>query len=521
MKSILVALTITIAGQAIAQTDNPLSFFIGIQGVWEASPRDSSFVSQLEYIQADKMYFLQATNRLMSKERKMFSYYEGSYFFNPSSKNIEFRTVNNNEMHSGKCNVIGDTLYHFASIKGTGKIKSYTSAIVKSESNVLHYYASYSESEDLPALKFENPLIYHRKSSSDLTNHILFIDQAKTVYVNYNFANEVDQSEKLITALMQEKNIPGLSIAVATKDKIVWAQGFGFSDLENKIPVRINSKFRIGSISKTLTALAIGKLIENKQLSLSDNVQKYVPYFPEKKYPVTIGDLVSHTAGIRDYNYKNGEFLSDKNYNSIQESVNIFKDDSLLFKPGSKYSYSTYSYVLLSAVIEGAANMDFINYMRDSIFLPMNLQNTVPDYNDNIIENRVRFYDESDGKIVNGYHVNNSNKWAGGGYLSTPYDLVSMSQNLLNNQFLKDSTVQKLWTPATLSDGQKINYCIGWQQDADSLQRIYVYHGGSSIGGRSILLVYPDEGIAIAMTSNLSTCFDQTVVLKIAEIFMK
>jgi len=347
------------------------------------------------------------------------------------------------------------------------------------------------------------------------------IDQSKVIYVNQEYAKKAKQAEKLIDSLMQKAKIPGLSITVGTNDKIIWSQGFGYADLENKVPVRINSKFRIGSLSKTLTALAIGKLIDNKKLTLKDTVQKFVSYFPQKIYPISIGDLASHTAGIRDYNYRNGEYFSDKNYKSIQESINIFKDDSLLFEPKTKYSYSTYGYVLLSAVIEGATKIKFIDFMRDSILTPMNLKNTTPDYNYDIIKHRVRFYDEVDGKIVNGYYVNNSNKWAGGGYLSTSYDLALMAQNLLNNQFLSDSTKQLLWTPVTLNNGDKTNYGIGWRIDTDVKGRRYVHHGGSSIGGRSFLLVYPNEGLAIAVTSNLSTNFDQTFVSKIAEVFIE
>ncbi|MEB2774488.1 serine hydrolase domain-containing protein [Algoriphagus sp. D3-2-R+10] len=347
------------------------------------------------------------------------------------------------------------------------------------------------------------------------------IDQSDSVYINQAYSDDVQKAQGIIVDLMNEKNIPGLSVAIATKDQLIWAQGFGFADLENRTPIKINSKFRIGSVSKTLTALAITKLIENGQLSLSDDVRKYVSYFPEKKYPITIGQLVSHTAGVRDYNYRNGEYFSDKNYKSVQESINIFKEDSLLFKPGSKYSYSTYGYVLLSAVIEGVTKVDFIDFMRESILLPMDLKNTMPDYNNDIISNRVRFYDEVDGKIVNGYYVNNSNKWAGGGYLSTPFDLVTMCQSLLSHQFLKESTTQLLWTPATLADGQKTNYGLGWRQDLDSLGRTYVHHGGSSIGGRSFLLLYPNEELSIAVTSNLSTNFDQKFVLKIAELFIE
>jgi serine beta-lactamase-like protein LACTB, mitochondrial len=346
------------------------------------------------------------------------------------------------------------------------------------------------------------------------------IDQTQTLFVDKKYSTKIFAAQKLIDLLMKERSIPGLAVCVSTKDKTLWAQGFGYADIENKVPVTLQSKFRIGSISKTLTALALGKLIEQNTIHLSDPVQKYVPYFPEKMYPVTIYQLASHTAGIRDYNYRNGEYLSDKYYSSVEEGVSIFKDDSLLFQPGTKYSYSTYGYVLLSAAIEGVVHKNFLTYMQDSVLTPIGLQNTVPDYNDSIIANRVRFYDESNGKIVNGYHVNNSNKWAGGGFLSTPLDLVHMSQNLLKHQIVSEPTLQKFWSGDTLQNGEKIAYGIGWKLDTDSLQRKYVYHGGSSIGGRSFLLLYPKENLIIAITCNLSTNFDQRFILKIADLFL-
>lgn len=346
------------------------------------------------------------------------------------------------------------------------------------------------------------------------------IDQSGIIFIEDKYSSKVGQAEKLIVELMGQKNIPGLSITVATKDEIIWAQGFGFSDLEKKVPVKLNTKFRIGSISKTLTGVAIGKLMEIRQLNLNDPIQKYAPYFPEKKWPITISNLVYHTAGIRDYNYGSGEFLSRTSYKSIEESINVFKNDSLLFEPGTKYSYTTYGYVLLSGVIEGITGIPFLKYMQDSILTPLNMVNTLPDENKPIIANRASFYDESNGEIVNGYYVDNSNKWAGGGYLSTSLDLALLGQNLLGDKFLSETTRQELWTPNTLSNGEKTNYGIGWRIDTDDKGRTYVHHGGSSIGGRAFLLVYPDEELIIAITCNLSANFDQFFVFKIAELFL-
>jgi CubicO group peptidase (beta-lactamase class C family) len=511
----IILLCLNVHGSLLAQGQDGLQFLQDIHGVWVASPSDSSFISQLEYNSEHSEFSVQVRNSLMTKNGGVFAKYEGVYFYNPSTDRIEFNTVNNSEIHSGYCEIVGDTLFHYAQINGLGKIKSYKSAIVKLNSAEFRYYASYSESNIVPELSYNDPLTYFRRVNTIAST------QQRIVQADKREVLAINEARNLIRSLMKENKIPGLSVSVANKEKVIWSEGFGYADLENKIPVQITTKFRIGSISKLLTALAIGKLLDGNELALIDPVRNFVPYFPEKNWTITIGDLVSHTAGIRDYNYRNGEFLNRKNYNSIQESIEVFKYDSLLFEPGSKYSYTTYGYVLLSGVIEGATGMNFLEYMKKYVLAPLELNNTVPDLNSPILENRARFYDELDGVIVNGYYVDNSNKWAGGGYLSTSYDLALLGKQLLSNQFLTESTKQLLWTPKTLSTGEQTNYGIGLRIDRDDQNRKIVHHGGSSIGGRSFFLIYPDEELVIAITSNLSTDFDQNFALEIAELFLK
>ncbi len=347
------------------------------------------------------------------------------------------------------------------------------------------------------------------------------IDQSQIRYVNINYNAEIEIAKQLILDSMQVKNIPGLSIAIAKKNEIIWLQGFGYADLENKVPVKINTKFRIGSISKTLTAMAVGKLLDSKQLKLSDDLYKYVNYFPKKNYEITIAEIASHTSGIRDYDYDKNEYLNFKNYSSIQESVAVFQNDPLLFEPGTNYKYATYNYTLLSAVIENASSQNFIDYMQENVLKPLQLFNTTPDYVYNIIDNRARFYDKYQGIVINSPAVDNSNKWAGGGYLSTPMDLMKMCQSLLRNDFINADTKKIVWTPATLKTGVITNYGIGWRIEKDEKNRLFVHHGGSAVGGRSYLLMYPDDGIIIAVANNLSDSFNQDFILKIAKIFLK
>jgi CubicO group peptidase (beta-lactamase class C family) len=345
------------------------------------------------------------------------------------------------------------------------------------------------------------------------------INQNSPEYINQAYATKIENAGTIIKQLLVDKHIPGLTVCVAVKNNIVWAQAYGYADLENATPVKLNTKFRVGSISKTLTALGLCKLVEEGKIRLSDTVTRLVNYFPEKKSPITIAELTAHTAGIRDYNYRKNEFMSDTHFNSVEESIGMFKDDTLLFTPGTKYKYSTFGYVLLSAAIEKAAKKDFLTFMHDDIFVPIGLENTVADQNKELILNRSRFYDEVKGKLSNGIYVDNSNKWAGGGFLSTSYDLTKMVQSLFEHKFLNKESVDKLWTSYLLPDGKPVDYGIGWKLAADTHSRKYVYHGGSSMGGRSIIFVYPDTQTIVAITCNLSTDFDQGVAIKIAEVF--
>lgn len=125
-----------------------MSFFDGISGVWIASPADSSFISHLEYRKESNQFLIPTGNTLTPKTGELFAVYEGVYIYNPAEENISFITVTKNEIHSGVSWVKGDTLFHQAQISGPGKIKSYSSAIIKRPDETFHYYADYSESEE-------------------------------------------------------------------------------------------------------------------------------------------------------------------------------------------------------------------------------------------------------------------------------------------------------------------------------------------------------------------------------------
>lgn len=335
------------------------------------------------------------------------------------------------------------------------------------------------------------------------------------------YSKAIQQAERFIDSLRRKQDIPGVSVCIGTKSKIVWAEGFGLADVENQIPVSTDTRFRMGSVSKSITSLAVGQLVQDGKLNLDATIEQYVGYFPAKKYPITSRQLATHTAGIR--HYRGDDPLNClKRYEQVKDGLVLFSQDSLLFKPGTDYNYSTYGYSLLSAVIEQVAHTPFLTFMQSAVFTPFGMTHTSPDYSEQIVPNRVRFYEHNKGQLVNANQVDNSYKWAGGGLLSTPSDLVTMGQGLLNYTVLRKETVSLLFTPQLLSNGKNTQYGLGWRIGTDSRGRKIIHHGGTIDGGRTFLMLFPDNDLIIAITANMSGVnINIPEVEKLANFFLK
>jgi CubicO group peptidase (beta-lactamase class C family) len=297
------------------------------------------------------------------------------------------------------------------------------------------------------------------------------------------------------------RGIPGLSVALAVNGRIVYSEGFGYADLEERVPVWPTTKFRIGSVSKPLTAVALVQLADQGKIDLDAPVQRYVQAFPDKGGKITPRLLAGHLAGIR--HYKGDEFLIAKHYENVVDGLKIFEDDPLVAPPGTKFSYSSYGYNLLSAVIQNAAGQDFLAYMHEHVFEPLGLRSTIEDQPAEIIEQRARFYTRmKDKPLLNAPFVDNSYKWAGGGFLSSAEDLARFGSALLQPGFLKPQSLRLLFTSQKAVDGKETGYGMGWFiAKSDSGQRIYAHSGGSA-GGSSQLILYPDAHIVVAMVCN-------------------
>lgn len=327
------------------------------------------------------------------------------------------------------------------------------------------------------------------------------------------FADQQQQLEESLFQSANELQAPAISVAIGVNNRLIWANALGHADIAAGEKASPSTQFRIGSVSKSVTSLGMGKLLEEGKLDLDAPVQDYVPYFGSSKPDITIRQLASHTSGIRNYSpcfcFPAHEGLNNDQFESIAESIAVFGKDKLLFEPGSDFSYATYNYTLISGAMEEISGVPFLDYMRSTVFQPLNMEQTMGDWALRELKERATFYDVSKGKYKKAYAVNSSNKWAGGGMLSTPSDLVKMGNALLNNTFLSDATKAILWEPVSMDNGE-INpqhYAIGWRVDATS--RILedkkvqiIHHGGTITGSITLLMLFPEYNMSIAMMVN-------------------
>nr|WP_297785226.1 serine hydrolase domain-containing protein [uncultured Allomuricauda sp.] len=319
----------------------------------------------------------------------------------------------------------------------------------------------------------------------------------------------LDKADALFNNLVAEKKVPCLGVIILSKGETVIQKGYGFSDLENRNKIDPQQTvFRIASISKCITGLALGKMMEAGIVDLDESFYTYVPYYPKKKYDFTLRQLASHTAGVRGYRGK--EYALNQDY-SIKDGIEVFKNDPLFFEPGTSYLYNSFDFVLLSLAMEEASGIPFREYVNEHILMPLGLNNTFSpadfDVSSSAVENKVEFYTKRALYFTKAVAVNNKYKLAGGGYLSTCEDVAKLGQAILERKLLKVSTYDQLLT-SQIIDGKPTYYGLGFQVSQDSNGRPFVGHIGNSVGAYTNLFIYPEQEKVVSILIN---CTDPKV----------
>lgn len=341
------------------------------------------------------------------------------------------------------------------------------------------------------------------------------------------WAAAVDQGQQIVRATVIEQNLPGISVAVGVGGDIVWAEGFGWADLDNKVTVGPQTRFKIGDVSTVLTSAAVGLLLESRRLNLDDVIQMHVPAYPEKPWPVTLRQVMGHTAGIRSDSGDEGPFRSEHCERPV-EGLRLFADDSLRFEPGTEYRYSNYSGILISAAVEAAAGESFYTYIDKQVFKPLGMNDTMPDSASGVTPDRAMTYfprggDPSYGPDGGPRQTDYSCYGGGAAFLSTPSDLVRFGMAVNNGRLLQAATVDLLQTGQRLPSGTETGYGLGWDLETVTLageQTTLAGHDGSWMGGPvASLMTFRLQGIVVAVISNIAYADTHGIGLKIAQAF--
>jgi CubicO group peptidase (beta-lactamase class C family) len=314
-------------------------------------------------------------------------------------------------------------------------------------------------------------------------------------------AKQLAAFEEMVRKQMAADHAPGIAIAIADGDA-TWARAFGQADVEDGAPLKPESSFRLASITKPMTATAVLQLVEKGKMTLDAEIQTYVPYFPKKKTPVTVRQLLGHLGGIS--HYKNDAELHIREHRTTREAIAIFEGFDLVADPGTKFRYSTYGYNLLGAAIEGASGHAYGDYMRANVWNPAGMSDTRMDDPRAIIPNRVRGYEWKDGRLVNSEFIDISSRFAGGGTRTTVLDLLRFARASTAGRLVSRETFSKMTTPMTVADGHYTDYGMGWGIDPQN-GRYVVSHSGGQNETRTLLYVLPARGMAIAAATNFES----------------
>jgi serine beta-lactamase-like protein LACTB, mitochondrial len=301
-----------------------------------------------------------------------------------------------------------------------------------------------------------------------------------------------------IAELMQKHQVPGLSVAIVQEGQIVWLKGYGKANLEHDIPVTPATMFRLASVSKPVTALAVLRLVEQGKLDLDAPVQKYVPDFPTKPWPITTRHLLAHLSGIR--HYRRGEVDSTKLYPTMTAGLDIFKNDDLLHEPGVKYTYSTYAYTLLGCILEKASGKSFMDCLRAEVFTPARMTVIRADSVFDIIPHRADGYARvADGKLRNCGLADTSYKIPGGGLLSNAEDMARLAIAVQNGKLLKPETMALMSAKQKLKDGKETSYGLGWSL---TTKPGIIRHSGGQQGTSTMLHLDMNRNCAVVLLAN-------------------
>lgn len=332
--------------------------------------------------------------------------------------------------------------------------------------------------------------------------------QAQSGLSSDSAAYRLDQAKEKASKILEPflSTYPGISIAVGLENEIIWSRGFGFADTNNQTPVTSDHQFRYYSLSKSITGLALAKLIRSNQLDINLSIRHYLPDLPATYDPVKVRHLINHTAGVR--HYQKGEWLkiSSDHCETTERAINTFIGDELLAQPGERHQYSSFGYVLLSHLISEITGQTYESYIKESLFDPIGINHIALDRSESL-NNEVAYYSKWNAKKQKGklaIEVNNTCKFGGGAFIGTAQALVKLYLGVLNQLVISEASLEQYFTAIPTDSGEPTHYAFGIGDVTNEAGIRYHGHSGSAVGAKAVLLVYPDIKMVMVILCNLN-----------------
>lgn len=328
----------------------------------------------------------------------------------------------------------------------------------------------------------------------------VFLGGCKTIMTDHKMNSKIDT---LVRSYYPDDNLPGCSVLVVNHGWTIFEKSYGLADVENKIPATPQTNYRIASVTKQFTARLIAILEEEGKLSRNDSVRKYIPEFPDSAQPITIDHLLHHTSGLKDY-----EELYSKDITVPLHDADVIKllaaQTSGDFPPGEKFSYSNSGYATLAIVAERATGQRFADLLREKIFLPVGMENTIAFENGiSTVSNRAYGYEKQGEAWVLADQSMTSAVLGDGGIYTSIADYAKWDRALREMSGSPKSlpAIVRAYTPAKLNDGKSTGYGQGWFIELKN-GNVVVQHGGSTIGFNHMVRRIPEIGFAVVVFSN-------------------
>jgi CubicO group peptidase (beta-lactamase class C family) len=333
---------------------------------------------------------------------------------------------------------------------------------------------------------------------------LLFL--AFSLLANISFAQQKDDKqlaadfEKMLSEQFKN-NETGATALVTRKGQIIYKKAFGMANLEYNIPMKMDNIFRIGSITKQFTAVAILQLMEQGKLNLQDSITKFIPDYPTHGHKITIEHLLTHTSGIQSYtDMKDFEKKMTLDLKPT-ELIDFFKKEPMEFAPGTKWNYNNSGYFLLGYIIEKVSGKTYPQYIEENFFKPLGMTNSLFGSDAKIVKNRAGAYEKDSTGFINAPYLNMNQPYSAGSIQSTVEDLFKWHQAVHAYKLVKKESLDKAFTKYKLTDGKETEYGYGWGL-GDNQGSPTIGHGGGIPGFLTQSIYLPKEDVFVAVFSN-------------------